>query len=70
MKLTAFWSEYLGVSPEAIRLTRKGNSGRLSGRVWRCEHGVMAIASHDTYFRSRLGAWMEMIKQEWAEFTG
>src|SRR5262249_36732561 len=65
-QLVSFWSEYLGVAPTAIRCHRKSNSGRLSRRVWRCQHGVMAIASHDTYFRSRMGAWVDLIKAEWA----
>ena len=69
-QLIGFWSECLGVAPTAIRCQRKSNSGQLSGRVWRCRHGVMAIASHDTYFRSRLEAWIELIKQEWADFSG
>jgi hypothetical protein len=33
-------------------------------------HGVMAVASHDTYFRARLAAWVDLIKGEWAEFPG
>lgn len=69
-ELIDFWSECLGVTPSAIRCQRKSNSGRLPGRVWRCRHGVMAIASHDTYFRTRLEAWIGLIKQEWGEFTG
>jgi hypothetical protein len=67
--LAAFWSEYLGLPADAVRCTPKSNSGRLSGRVWRCEHGVLAIVSYDTYFRARLGAWIDSIKGEWAEFS-
>lgn len=69
-QLSAFWGERLAVEPSSIRTTPKSNSGRLSGRVWRCRHGVMAISSHDTYFRARLGAWIEMVKREWAESWG
>jgi excisionase family DNA binding protein len=69
-QLISFWSEYLAVSRKAVRLTRKTNSGRMSGRVWRCKHGVLAISSHDTYFRTRLGAWIDLLKREWGEFSG
>jgi hypothetical protein len=69
-QLKAFWSDCLGVSSGAIRCIRKSNSGRLSGRVWRCRYGVLAIASHDTYFRARLGAWVDAITREWARLPG
>jgi predicted DNA-binding transcriptional regulator AlpA len=69
-QLIGFWSGYLGVPAAAVRCQRKTNSGQLSGRVWRCRHGVMAVASHDTYFRARLAAWVDLIKGEWAEFPG
>ncbi len=68
--LRGFWGDYLGVSPATIRCQRKSNSGRMSGRVWRCRHGVMAIASHDTYFRSRMAAWVDLIKQDWTGSPG
>jgi excisionase family DNA binding protein len=69
-ELVSFWSGFLGVEPTSIRCHRKSNSGRLSGRVWRCEHGVLAISSHDTYFRSRMGAWIDLVKEEWAGQSG
>jgi excisionase family DNA binding protein len=69
-QLAGFWGEYLGVPQTAVRCQPKSNSGRLSGRVWRCRHGVLAISSHHTYFRTRLGAWVDLIKQEWAENSG
>ena len=69
-ELRAFWGGVLDVAPADIRCTRKSNSGRLSGRVWRCRHGVLAVSSHDTYFRARLGAWVDLVKADWAEFTG
>jgi hypothetical protein len=69
-ELKVFWGRYLGVPTETIRCTHKSNSGRLSGRVWRCQHGVLAISSHDTYFRTRLGAWIDLIKRDWAEQAG
>ncbi len=69
-QLRAFWGDYLSIAPSAIRCHRKSNSGRLSGRVWRCQYGVMAIASHDTCFRSRMAAWVDLIKREWTASPG
>lgn len=42
----------------------------LSDRWIRRLTGVLAISSHDTYFRTRLGAWIDLVKADWAEFTG
>jgi transcriptional regulator with XRE-family HTH domain len=61
----AFWGAELGVSPSSVKLQRKSNSGRLSGRVWRSEHGVLAMSVGDTYFRAELQAWMDCIRDEW-----
>ena len=39
--LVRFWSSGLGVGSGLIRPQRKSNSGQLSGRTWRCKHGVL-----------------------------
>jgi hypothetical protein len=43
VSLVAFWSAGLGVDPYLISSQRKSNSGRLSGRTWRCEYGVLSV---------------------------
>ena len=63
--LRLFWGQTLTVDPDSIRLHAKSNSGHLRTRVWRCEHGVAAVAVHDTYFRARLQAWIDRIHQSW-----
>ena len=65
-ELTAYWSDALNVRPEEIRLQRKSNSGRLSGRVWRSRHGVIAVRTSDTLLRARLQGWMDRLQEEWA----
>ena len=60
-----FWGEVLKVPPSAIRLQRKSNSGRLSGRIWRSKHGVLAMSAADTYFRAELQAWMDCVRDDW-----
>jgi hypothetical protein len=63
--LREFWSRKLGVLPEEIRLQRKSNSNRLSGRTWRSKYGVMNVHVGDTLFRARLQAWMDCLQDQW-----
>jgi hypothetical protein len=64
-ELRAFWAGKLGIQPEAIRLQRKSNSGQLSGRTWRCVHGVLTVDVGDTLLRARLQAWMDCVRESW-----
>jgi hypothetical protein len=64
-ELLAFWAAHLGIPGERIRLQRKSNTSGLKARTWRCRHGVFTIAAYDTYFRARLEAWMDQVKEEW-----
>jgi len=65
-----WWANVVGVAPEEIRLLRKSNSGRLKGRTWRSEHGVLTIWCNDTCLRARLQAWMDELRSEWLTLTG
>jgi hypothetical protein len=65
--LLAFWSAGLGVDPYLISCDRKSNSGRLSGRTWRCKHGVLSVRANDTEFRARLQAWMDRTQEGWLD---
>jgi AcrR family transcriptional regulator len=69
-ELRAFWSKALDIPPEAIRFQRKSNSSQLSGRQWRSRHGVLSIRLNDTYFRTRLQAWIDCLRSEWARNPG
>jgi hypothetical protein len=64
-ELREYWSQALDIEPNAIHLQRKSNSGQLTGRLWRSRYGVLSIRVHDTYFRSRLQAWMDRLRSEW-----
>jgi hypothetical protein len=61
----SFWAPTVGVLPEEIKLLRKSNSGRLAGRTWRSEHGVLTVWCHDTLLRARMQAWMDELRAEW-----
>lgn len=60
-----FWSKKLGIEPNDISTIRKSNSGNLSGRTWASKYGVMTVLVCDTYLRSKLQAWMDIIEKEW-----
>jgi AcrR family transcriptional regulator len=64
-EIKAFWADILTIPSESIKIIRKSNSGQLSGRQWRSLHGVFTVTMGDTYFRSRLQAWMDKIQEEW-----
>jgi hypothetical protein len=66
-KLAEFWASTLAVEPQDIRLQRKSNSGRLGGRTWRCEHGVLTVTTCDTLLRARLQAWMDCVQETWLD---
>lgn len=64
-ELALFWGDRLEIEPDSVQFQRKSNSGQLSGRIWRCKYGVLTVRSSDTYFRARLQAWMDLVKDDW-----
>jgi hypothetical protein len=64
-ELGSFWGDQLGVDPALIRLQRKSNSNQLAARRWRSRHGVLSVVCRDTYFRARLQAWMDYVRDDW-----
>jgi transposase-like protein len=66
-EITEFWASTLGIAPGEVRLLRKSNSGRLSGRTWRCRNGVITVRTCDTLLRARLQAWMDCVQEQWVD---
>ena len=64
-ELVRYWGKELAVDPQAIRLQRKSNSNQLSGRQWRSRYGVLTVTAADTYFRARLQAWIDCVRESW-----
>ena len=64
-ELRAFWGGVVGVDGAIIRMQRKSNSGQLSGRRWRSQHGVLTVRVNDTLLRARLQAWMDRTREGW-----
>jgi len=63
--LRDFWGRVLEIAPESIQLYRKTNSGRLNGRMWRSQHGLLTVRVSDTLLRAKLQAWMDCLREEW-----
>ena len=64
-EITSYWAEALDIDAAAIRLQRKTNSSRMSGRTWRSRYGVIAVRAGDTVFRARLQGWIDRLQDEW-----
>jgi hypothetical protein len=64
-ELKQFWGDLLHIEAEQIKVIRKSNSNQLSARQFRSVHGLLTVRISDTYFRSRLEAWMDIIKSQW-----
>jgi predicted DNA-binding transcriptional regulator AlpA len=63
-ELIKFWSDLLKIDPNMIKITRKSNSGNLSGRKWRSMKGVFSVEANDTYLHSKIEAWMDLLYKE------
>jgi hypothetical protein len=66
-QLQRFWSAELAVAPTEIRFQRKSNSGALTGRNWRSQHGGLTVRVGDTLLRARLQGWMDRLQDEWLD---
>lgn len=56
----AFWAKELGVD---VGIMKFQNKVRKSSR--RAEAGLMEVGVCDTFFRSRLQAWMDRVRRDW-----
>ena len=64
-ELQEYWGAQLGVPPDDIRLQRKSNSSGLATRRRRSQFGVLTVGTNDTLLRSRLQAWIDLVKDSW-----
>lgn len=64
-ELKSYWADQLNISLDEIHLSRKSNSGQLSGRQFRSVYGLLSVETGDTYLRAKLEAWMDIIKSQW-----
>ncbi len=61
-KIINFWN--LVLHPDTIKISRKSNSGKLSGRNWCSKNGVATIMIRDAYLKTKLDFWMDQLKKE------
>jgi hypothetical protein len=64
-EIKTYWGEQIGIDPQLVKIIRKSNSGKLSGRKFRSPYGVFTIRASDTYFRSRMQAFMDYVQEIW-----
>jgi len=60
-----FWASILKINTEEIKIFPKSNSGKLKGRNWRSEFGVLTIRLGDTQLRSKIQAYMDKLEESW-----
>jgi hypothetical protein len=65
--LKLFWCRELGIHARSFRYLRKSNSGELTGRTWRCAHGVLTLIAEDTLLRARLQGWIDCLQEQWLD---
>lgn len=66
-QLRRYWAELVGVQPSQITMQRKSNSNQLKARTWRSKYGVLTVTTGDTYFRARLQAWVDRLREGWLD---
>jgi AcrR family transcriptional regulator len=64
-ELRGYWGRVLGIDGSIIAMYRKSNSGQLTGRTWRSQHGVLSVRVGDTLLRARLQAWIDRVREDW-----
>jgi hypothetical protein len=69
-EIKEYWANLLGIQAEDVKIIRKSNSGQLSGRNFRSPHGVFTIRANDTYFMSKMEAWMDYLYEKWLDKYG
>jgi hypothetical protein len=63
--VTKYWAEQLGIDPCSIKVyTRKVSMTNRNGRL---PNGIFMFRFSDTYLRSRMQAWLDILKKEWSE---
>jgi hypothetical protein len=66
-EIKRYWANGLDINSEIIHVVQKSNSGKLSGRNFRSEWGLLTIQANDTYFMSKMQAWMDFRRKEWLD---
>lgn len=69
-EIKQFWGDLMDICPDEVKTMRKSNSGKLSGRNWCSQYGVLTIRIGDTTFRSKLEAWIDYLKKQWLDRFG
>ena len=68
-EVKVYWAKALKIEPSLIQIIRKSNSGKLSGRQWRSQYGVLTVRTADTALRARLQGWIDYLEKQWLDFA-
>jgi hypothetical protein len=60
-----FWATLLQINPSQIRSRPKPGSNKMKNRNIRLKHGIFIVRTNDTYFMSRMNAYMDFVKAQW-----
>jgi len=60
-KLFDFWTQELNI--DKIKISRKTNSGKMKGRNWNSEYGVLTIRIGDSYLKTKIDFWIEKLRE-------
>lgn len=61
-KVVNYWKALLNI-PE-IETMRKSNSGKMSRRNWNSKYGVLTIRFFDTYLKTMINTWLNLLYTE------
>ena len=66
-EIRSFWGSLLCVNAGAIGVSWKSNSSQLTGRHFRCRHGVCTVRTNDTLLRARMQGWIDCLRERWLD---
>jgi len=64
-ELKDYWIKELTLGPVNLKFQVKAGAGKLKGRSSVLPYGTMHIRTNDTYLRSKIQAWMDLLQAEW-----
>ncbi|KKN04006.1 hypothetical protein LCGC14_1101930 [marine sediment metagenome] len=54
-----FWRQETDINE--IKVQRKSNSGKMSGRNWNSKYGVLSLRLSDAYLKTKIDKWIELL---------
>lgn len=61
-EILSYWGKILNIVD--IRISRKSNTGKMHKRNWNSKYGVITIRFCDSYLKTMINTWGELLKKE------